>query len=252
MTLETFLEKADAPERSVAVLNRTAPEPFQIMLEKLFEEQAVSISEKVSEEYTEDTVALLENGEVVAHSPLKELQDAILLVNSDIFITGTRSLEQTRVPEVLDGLAGVRFSLRGYPESNTEKLLLILISRYIEKRAFNDQKGTLRSSFQRLSRLEDEQGTRNVYERVAATDVDVHVYGQPDWTNPPEFEVVMHGGYSFDFRSSWFVIHTPPEGSEYEPAALLAIEIDDREWDGMWTYDPEFINKLTQHIQTTL
>ena len=55
------------------------------------------------------------------------------MVNSDLFTTGTRSLERTDVPDVLDGLAGTRFLLRGYPASDTGKLLLILISRYIEK-----------------------------------------------------------------------------------------------------------------------
>jgi hypothetical protein len=43
---------------------------------------------------------------VVATSPLAALQDAILMVNSDLFTTGTRSLERTDVPDVLDGLAG--------------------------------------------------------------------------------------------------------------------------------------------------
>ena len=51
-------------------------------------------------------------------------------MNSDLFTTGTRSLERT---DVLDGLAGTRFLLRGYPASDTGKLLLILISRYTEK-----------------------------------------------------------------------------------------------------------------------
>jgi hypothetical protein len=197
-------------------------------------------------------VVLLEEGTVVAHSPLEELKDAILMVNSDLFITGTRTLERTSVPDVLDGLAGTRFSLRGYPESDTEKFLLILISRYIEKRAFEEGDGTLRSSFQRLSRLEDEQGTKTVYERIADTAADVHVYGRPDWTPSPEFPVVAHGGYTFDFRSSWFVVHSPPPDSERDPAALLAIELDEGRWDGFWTYDETFVDEFTAYIQATL
>lgn len=252
MAIQSFLDRTDAPKRSIAVLNRTAPKPFQTMLEKLFEGQGISVSEDINDEYDEDTVVLLEGGDVVAHSPLQELQNAILMVNSDLFITGTRSLEGTSVPDVLDGLAGTRFSLRGYPESDTEKLLLVLISRYIEKRAFEEGDGTLRSSFQRLSRLEDEQGTKRVYERVADTDVDVHVYGQPDWTPSPEFPVVAHGGYTFDFCSSWFVVHSPPGDSERNPAALLAIELDEGKWDGFWTYDETFVEELTEYIQANL
>lgn len=252
MPLEQFLNDIDSPGRSLAVLNRTEPEPFQIMLENLFDGQDITVSEGDNDQYTDDTVVLLEDGEVVATSPLKELQDAILMVNSDLFITGARTLEQTAVPDVLDGLAGTSFSLRGYPESNSEKLLLILISRYIEKRAFEEGGGTLRASFQRLSRLDDEQGTRRVYERIADTSVDVHVYGRPDWFPSPEFPVIAHGGYTDDFRSSWFVVHEPPEDSDREPAALLAIELDPGTWDGFWTYDEEFVDGLNTYIQSNL
>ena len=252
MTLERFLDVIDAPERSLVVANRTEPEPFQVMLEKLFADQPIPVSETQSETYDENTVLLLENGGVVATSPLEELSTAILLLNSDLFITGVRRLEGTEVPDVLDGLSETRFTLRGYPESNSEKLLLILISRYIEKRAYVEGAGELRSSFQHLSRVNDERGTRRVYERVAETDVDVHLYGQPNWTPAPAFPVTIHGGYSFDFRMSWFVVHRPPADSEMRPAALLAIELDDRRWDGFWTYDDELIDELVEYVQTTM
>lgn len=252
MALDTFLDTVASPERSLAVLNRTEPEPLQVMLVNLFDEQQISVSEDVDDQYEEDTVVLLEEGEVVASSPLKELQDAILMVNSDLFITGTRPLEQTTVPDVIDGLAGTQFTLRGYPQSGTEKLLLILLSRYIEKRAYETGAGTLRASFQRLSRLQDEQGTRRVYERLAETPVDVHIYGQPDWSPPSELSVVAHGGYTADFRLSWFVVHVPPDDAERGPAALLAIERSTGTWDGFWTYDESFIDELTAYIRANL
>ncbi|SDJ39900.1 hypothetical protein SAMN05216226_10322 [Halovenus aranensis] len=252
MPLEQFLDGSDAPERSIAVLNRTEPEPFQTMIENLFADQTVSVSEDVSEEYENDTVVLLEDGTVVASSPLRALQDAILMVNTDLFTTGTRSLEETTVPDVLDALAGTRFTLRGYPESDTEKLLLVLISRYIEKRAYVEGDGTLRSSFQRLSRIEDEQGTKVVYQRVAETAVDVHVYGQPGWSPSSDFPVVAHAGHGIDFRTSWFVIHDPPDGADHGPAALLAIELENGVWDGLWSYDPQFVDDLLAYITAKL
>jgi riboflavin biosynthesis pyrimidine reductase len=52
------------------------------------------------------------------------------------------------MPDVLDGLTETPFTLRGYPESNSEKLLLILVSRQIERLAWEGGSGTLRSSFQ--------------------------------------------------------------------------------------------------------
>jgi len=252
MGLEQFLDLTDAPERSIGVINRTQPEPFQELLEKLFDNQDISVSEETRSDYADDTVALLEDGAVVETSPLEELQDAILLVNSDLFITGTRTLEGTTLPAVIEALSGTRFRLKGYPESNKEKLLLILISRHIERRAFETEAGTLRSSFQRLSRLDDEQGTRRVYERVADTDVDVHLYGQPDWTPPPEFPVTIHGGYTDDFRDSWFVVHSPPADSERDPSALLAIEVSPQTWDGFWTYQSDIVTRLRTYITERL
>lgn len=252
MGLERFLDITETPARSIGVINRTQPEPFQQLVEKLFTNQDISVSENTLSEYDDNTVALLENGTVVETSPLRELQDAILLINSDLFITGTRTLEGTTLPAVLEGLSGTRFQLKGYPKSDTEKLLLILISRHIEKRAFETGAGTLRSSFQRLSRLDDEQGTRRVYERVADTDVDVHLYGQPDWTPPPDFQVTVHGGYTRDFRDSWFVIHSPPDGADKSPSALLAIETSKQTWDGFWTYKPNIVDQLTTYIKEQL
>lgn len=248
MSLEQFLDAVDAPPRSLAVVNRTEPEPFQRMIEKLFQDQNISVREDELDEYGENAVLLLEEDEVVAESTLKEMEDSILLVNSDLFITGTQTLERTEIPDVIDKLADSRFSLRGYPASDSEKLLLIIISRQIEKHAFEAGRGSLRSSFQRLSRIRDERGTRRVYERIASTDVDVHVYGRPDWTPSPEFPVTMHGGYDLDFRISWFVVYTPPPDSDIDPMALLAIEIDDGCWDGYWTYNQSVIEDIETYI----
>lgn len=252
MPLERFLDAPDGPNRSLTVVNRTQPEPFQRMIEKLFDGQDVRTAEGSSQQFAENTVLLLEGEDVVAKSQLEELQDSILMVNSDLYSTGTRDLENTNVPAVIEELTDIRFSLQGYPESNSEKLLLILISRYIERLAFEHGDGTLRSSFQRLSRIADEQGTRRVYERVADTDVDVHVYGQPDWTPTPEFPVTMHGGYTADFRDSWFVIHTPPDESATRAGALLAIEDEPRSWEGFWTYDDALVEDMAAYVRRHL
>lgn len=236
------------------VANRTEPEPFRVLLENLFEEQPVAVEEESVADYNDDTVLLVDNetGTVIETSPLAALEDAILLVNSDLFMTGTIDLDATSVPDVIDGLADHRFSLRGYPASNKEKLLLILISRRIEQMAYEHGSGTLRSSFQRLSRIADEKGTQRVYERVGELDVDVHVYGVPNWTPSSEFPVTMHGGYTDDFKQSWFVVFTPPPGVDAEGAALLAIEQESGTWDGFWTYQQSLVDDIAEYIRHNL
>lgn len=253
MSLERFLDAPAGGGRTLAVVNRTEPAPLQEMLEELFADQPVDVTEVDREAVAPDTVVLLADGEMVATSPLSALEDAILMVNSDLFVTGTRDLEATSVPAVIEALSDEQFHLRGYPASSTEKLLLVLVSRHIEKRAYECGAGTLRSGFQRLSRIRDERGTRRVYERLGETDVAVHVYGVPDWTPVPELPVVMHGGASQDFRQSWFVVFQPPDDSdEADPAALLAIQRDAGARDGFWTYDAEQVAAMAEYIEQNL
>ena len=252
MPLDRFLSAVEGKDRALVVANRTEPEPFQRMIENLFAEQDVDIAETVDERYPEDTVLLVEDGEVLATSPLKALQDGILMVNSDLYITGTVDMTETAVPAVIDGLTDVPFTLRGYPESNSEKLILILISRHIERLAYTAGDGTLRSSFQRLSRIRDERGTKEAYEAVTTTDVDVHVYGVPDWRPTTELDVTMHGGRKWDFENSWFVLYNPPEGAAEDGGALLAIETDDRTWEGFWTYDQSLVEEIATYIRHNL
>ena len=211
----------------------------------------------------ENLVLLVEGDEVVAGSTLEALGDAILFVNSDLYITGTRAPEDLELPSVITGLDDTVFTLRGYPESNRQKLLLITISRFIERAALAAGGGTLRSSFQRLSRLEDELGTRRVYERVADGGVDAHLYGVPD--DPPTgLEATVHGGRSSDFTDSWFVVFEPPGGSASVDAetdfvrgvnggvGLLAVETEPRVWRGVWTFDPDRLTAINRYVRRNL
>jgi hypothetical protein len=207
----------------------------------------------------------VEGDGVVAGETIGELREAVLLVNSDLYITGTRELEDVDLPSVISGLDDTTFTLRGYPESNRQKLLLITISRFIERTAWMAGEGTLRSSFQRLSRINDEVGTREVYESVSAAGVDTHLYGVPDEL-PRDLDAVVHGGDSTDFTDSWFVVYRPPEGPRPVPGepgsdlrrgveggvGLLAVETEPRVWRGMWTFDAERVHTMNRYIERNL
>ncbi|TKX87472.1 hypothetical protein EXE43_02840 [Halorubrum sp. SS5] len=213
----------------------------------------------------ENLVLLMEDDEVVAGSTLGELGDAVLFVNSDLYITGSRSLSDVELPSVISGLDDATFTLRGYPESNRQKLLLITISRFIERAAWTAGDGTLRSSFQRLSRIDDEVGTREVYERVADTGVDTHLYGVPDEL-PQDLDAVIHAGSDPDFTDSWFVVYRPPEGphpARSDPESdlvrgveggvgLLAVETEPRVWRGLWTFDADRVSRINRYIERNL
>ena len=217
----------------------------------------------------ENLVLLLEGDEVIAGSTLEELTEAVLFVNSDLYVTGTRSLDELELPGVITGLDDTMFTLRGYPESNRQKLLLITISRFIERVAWTAGDGTIRSSFQRLSRIDDELGTRRVYDRITDAGVDTHLYGVPD-DPPTDLDATIHGGRSIDFTNSWFVVFEPPDGpSDVTPegdastmndlargveggVGLLAVETEPRLWRGVWTFDPAHIRTMSQYIRRHL
>lgn len=186
------------------------------------------------------------------------LYDSILAINSDLFVTGIRGLGEFDLPDVLAGLADTRLRLRGYPLAH-KKLLLILISRYIEQRAWAAGSGTLRSGFQHLERIDDEIDTRDVYAERAATDVDTHVYGsENDAATAVDLDVTRHTGTGSEYRDGWFVVYEPDEttalenGSAPNLIALVCHEVEPSVWDGFWTEDPDRVAAIDRYIASEL
>jgi hypothetical protein len=64
--------------------------------------------------------------------------------------------------------------------------------------------------------------------------------------------VTVHAGDSYEYRRSWFVVFTPPDGGEIPPAALVALEDEPNLWDGFWTFRPELVDRIDHHIATSL
>jgi hypothetical protein len=243
----TLLSSGSVPNRTIAIVEEEHPEPVLELFENAFGSLDLDITETDIEADTEDAVVLLEDGNVVATSSMESLRESLLLVNADLYRTGLSGIEKYHAPEILTELDDAVYTLRGFPESTKEKLLLIVISRHIERRALEAGGGRLDVAFQKLSRIEDEYGTKRIYERLSDTDIELHVYGVPD-SLPTDLEGLnVHTGRSEKYRSSWFVVFSPPD-SGVEPAALLAVENDPNVWRSMWTYDPEKITKIRRRI----
>ena len=239
--------------------------PLQDALSRLFDDQPVSVTtaEKGIAELVEDAesvdsaaelvdpndeVAVVRDGAVAATASVDALMESLLLINSDVYITGSRGLSDAALPPILQALHDLPFQLQGFPDSDTEKLLLVAVSRAIERRALDAGRGTLRVGFQRLSRLVDEAGTRRVYERLAETDLAVHAYGVGDTALPDSLSVTAQTGTTELHRRGWFVVFQPPAASDAEPAALYAIEVGDNCWDGFWTYTPERVKGISEVV----
>jgi hypothetical protein len=245
----TFLSRSSVPDRTIAIVDAGQPEPVLELFENAFGglDLDLDLTETNLDIDTEDGVVLLEDENVIATSSMESIRKSLLLVNADLYRTGLSGIEKHHAPEILTELDDAVYTLRGFPESTKEKLLLIVISRHIERRALEAGDGRLDVAFQKLSRIEDEYGTKRIYERLSDSDVDVHVYGVPDSPPTDLGGLNIHTGRTEKYRSSWFVVFSPFD-EDVEPAALLAVEIDSNVWRSMWTYDPETIAKIRRCI----
>jgi len=248
-SLSTFVAKKEPSKWSVQLINPTRPEPMRKMAEDLFGSLDAELSEREIKGIEDDQLLVIRDGEVVVSSPLKNLETTLLMVNSDLYTTGSKSLDEVSIPNAIQELADTVFTLSGYPDSDTEKLVLTLVSRHIEHQAANSQTGTLRTSFQYLSRLDDEKGTRKVYEQLGQLiDLDVHVYGVPDWIPPAEMGVTVHQVHDDEIHDTWFVVYRTESGMD---RAMLAIKSGPNAWKGYWTKNAAEIRAIDDYISQT-
>ncbi|WP_136689891.1 DICT sensory domain-containing protein [Halorhabdus amylolytica] len=247
MGITEFIDVVDDREKTVTVLNRESVDPLYRMLEDMFESDRVAISEAEDPDAPGDVVLLRdETTGSLAVSRMDDVSETLLLVNSDLYVTGTVPIEEVETPEVVAHLADVTFTVE-----DKQKFLLIHISRHIESLALETDSGTLHSSFQRLSRLLDERGTSEAYETLANSGVDTHVYGVDDW-EPPTFvdRLTVHAGETEELRTSWFVVHDG-DGEDDRKAALVAEEIGPNEYRGYWTFEARLVDDILDHLRST-
>ncbi|CCQ35646.1 DICT domain protein [Natronomonas moolapensis 8.8.11] len=259
-SLSGFVDAAEGSERTLLLVNRTEPRPLVEMLAEAFDDQSVTVEERQIPDGPEDLVCLVADGAVVATTPLSTLEEAFLLVNVDRYRTSTRQSERGTFPEVLTGLHDVEFVVSGFPAEAKEKLLLVVISRFIEHRALTAGSGELHSTFQRLSRLDDEYGTQRMYRWLGEGDVDTHVYGiddDPDVVD--DLGVTTHAGTTDEYRRSWVVVFTPDGNAALDSISavtrddtggvgLVAVEVGPNVWRSVWTYDAARVERIRNYM----
>lgn len=254
MSLEQFARPPDQKTATITVLNPEQESPIYRILSELFTDDAITVQRTDTEESVGPSDAVLveigDDDRGFAVSSLDTIREELLFVNSDLYVTGARSIEDVETPDILTNLTELPFTVQGYPEHPREKMLLIEISRHIEAMAWRAGEGHLKTGFQYLSRLEDEQGTRRVYERLGReTDVTTHVYGVPD-ASPSISEIIMHEESDPEIEQSWFVVYESAH-HPHEAAALVAVETAPHTYEGCWTYDPDCVATILEYLETT-
>jgi len=118
-------------------------------------------------------------------------------------------------------------------------------SREFERRAWQVGRGTLRVGFQSLSAFEPQTET---YRRLGEeTDLDIHVYGQPDWSPPTIPNVTYHRDTEGTLTPYWFMAFDGGD-EESQRCALVAREDGDG-YRGFWTYDPSLVGDILATLE---
>lgn len=125
---------------------------------------------------------------------------------------------------------------------------MLAASREIEDRAWRVGAGELHAGFQRLSTLRTQLET---YRALGKHDgLTVHTYGVPDTDIPTQGAFLVHAEGSEEIERSWFVAFDG-DGLEENKCALLAEERSPDEFYGFWTYDPDTVEYIIDHLSST-
>jgi DICT domain-containing protein len=131
---------------------------------------------------------------------------------------------------------------------DTERM--VAASKEIEDRAWRGAAGELHAGFQTCRRFASQA---DVYDDIARRGrLDVHVYAHPegsdDFEPPPG--PTLHLSAATEIHDTWFVAF---DGGDVEEAkcALLAEERMPGSFYGFWTYDPETVDAIIDHLRAT-
>ncbi|EJN61623.1 hypothetical protein HSB1_06640 [Halogranum salarium B-1] len=130
--------------------------------------------------------------------------------------------------------------------SSFDRRQMVATSREIEDRAIRVGRGTLYAGFQRLSALRDQLETYHDIDR--APELDIHVYGQPDWEPPASSGIAVHRLLDDEVRDCWFVVFDGG-GDDLSKCALVAEERFPGQFYGFWTYDPALVDSIVEHVE---
>ena len=146
--------------------------------------------------------------------------------------------ERRRFESVLEHLAGTTFTSYDVDQ-------MLAATREMEDRAWRRGTGELHAGFQRVGAL---RAQKAVYEDLSKKRLDTHVYCAPDPDVPDVEGVTVHQEDTAEIRESWFVVY---DGDPSDACALLAEQRGgpgERRFYGFWTYDPEIVARVCDHL----
>jgi hypothetical protein len=240
MTLADFIEETETRDCSLTVVEPGDGDGTKTLdrLERFFDD-AILYQESEPKLLTQFASFLPEKN-LVAVSTLDEFTGEFLLIDSNFEIVGTIPRDRIDTPELL-----VQFEAATFLVAAGNTPILTEISHHIEELALYCDAGTITTGMQELSRL-GEPRTRSIYERLAASDVETHVFGRATGSSP-ELGIETHWLDNSEIANSWFVVYE----SESTSAALVATEIEPDTYRGFWTFESELTDRIGEYLRAT-
>jgi len=241
-SLHALIKAMDEAGCTLVICNHTGEDAALEPLREYFERLNVDLqTATLSVAYPTDAAILTRGSEPLAVSSVPDLASYIRL--TDLEDIDPDDLEITR-PDVL-----TQAQRQQYTVENGGKLAMIRISRLVETRALDAGAGELHAGFQRLDRVEDEQGTRQLYERLASAGVDVHVYGTPG-AIPCEELYTVHADSNEELAGSWFVVFVP-DTADGRSGTLVSEETAPEQYNGFWTFQRGVVDATVEYLRRT-
>ncbi|QZP38648.1 DICT sensory domain-containing protein [Halobaculum magnesiiphilum] len=234
MSLRAVIDSVEGREKRLTVFDPPNDDAVA-ELREYFDSQAVRIREGTTDSGLSGYVVLSDerDDEVLAAVDLRHLDGDIAVGPG----------EQSALAPILEHLDGTTFT--SYDISR-----MMAATREMEDRAWRAGTGELHAGFQRVDAIRAQKG---VYEDLATKDIDVHTYCAPSDDVPAIEDVSVHQEDTAEIRRSWFVAFDG--GGDPADACLLLAEErgdpEDRRFYGFWTYDPDTVSTVVDHLHET-
>jgi len=228
MSLSELIAGVEAHQKTLTVVN--ADPGVTASLREHFDDRNVVVRKATVDEGPTEYVVLSNGEEFLTAADVGDLIDQET--------TDPPFDEAASYQPILDHLDETMFT-------SYDTAQMVAASREIEDRAWRIGAGTLYAGFQTLSVL---TGQIAVYDRLAAhDDLSIHAYAFPDTDPPDHDDVTVHIERADEIRDSWFVVYDG-DGVDGNKCALLAEEREPRSFYGFWTYDPDTVDWIVDHL----
>lgn len=235
MSLSNFVDSFASRRLTVTVF---APDPYPD-LEAVFDQPNVTVRwNRIPDTGTDGFVAVEDESGFRGAIPITAIKE--LLEPTSIPDPGSKAVRTSQLGEFFALVREATFS-------SFDRRTLLLTAREFEDRAWRSTGGALHAGFQRQEAFESQQ---RVYSELAShRGLDVHIYADPDWDLPAIPDVRIHHEGGPDLGDVWFVVF---DGGQLpaDACGLLAVEISDGEYYGLWTYDPETVAEIIEILET--